>query len=280
VTIVGSGGGSGVFLSANTAAASVSIADSILVGGQFALRCFGDNGFSATLSVSYTNWTEARATSAAEGCAYSEGSGNKGVTVDFVAPTIFDYHLDAPSPLIDAGEPAAGPGGTDRDGLLRKIDGDGNGSAISDLGAFEYQRRAPAAALNVPAVAELGAVVALSATGSADPDPGDGLTYAWDFGDGTTGSGFQTSHAYATPGTRTVTLTVTDPVGLKATATAQIAIAEPPAAGGGPAAAGAGAPPAHPRPHKCGKGKRKKIVKGKARCVKRKHRRHRAGSSR
>jgi PKD repeat protein len=47
------------------------------------------------------------------------------------------------------------------------------------------------------------------ATGSTDAD-GDPLTYAWDFGDSTTGAGRTTSHTYATAGTRTVTLTVGD----------------------------------------------------------------------
>jgi len=47
------------------------------------------------------------------------------------------------------------------------------------------------------------------ATGSADSD-GSIASYAWDFGDGTTGSGVSPSHAYATAGTYPVTLTVTD----------------------------------------------------------------------
>ncbi len=44
---------------------------------------------------------------------------------------------------------------------------------------------------------------------------GDILTYAWDFGDGVTGTGVTTSHTYAAPGTAPLTarLTVTDPNG-------------------------------------------------------------------
>ena len=38
-------------------------------------------------------------------------------------------------------------------------------------------------------------------------------SYEWDFGDGTTGTGFQVSHAYACDGTYDVTLTVTDSAG-------------------------------------------------------------------
>nr|WP_278249646.1 PKD domain-containing protein [Nocardioides sp. IC4_145] len=47
------------------------------------------------------------------------------------------------------------------------------------------------------------------ATASADPD-GDPLTYAWDFGDGSTGTGATPTHTYATDGNRTVRLTVSD----------------------------------------------------------------------
>lgn len=46
-------------------------------------------------------------------------------------------------------------------------------------------------------------------SGSADAD-GTITSYAWDFGDGTTGTGSLTSHDFGTAGTYTVTLTVTD----------------------------------------------------------------------
>jgi len=51
--------------------------------------------------------------------------------------------------------------------------------------------------------------VIFDALSSYDSD-GVILTYSWDYGDGSTGSGDEVSHTYATEGSYTVTLEVTD----------------------------------------------------------------------
>jgi len=53
-------------------------------------------------------------------------------------------------------------------------------------------------------------------SGSSDSD-GSVSSYAWDFGDGSTGSGVATSHTYANYGSYTVSLTVTDNDGAQST---------------------------------------------------------------
>jgi PKD repeat protein len=68
-----------------------------------------------------------------------------------------------------------------------------------------------------------GSTVTLDGSASSDPD-GDALTYAWDFGDGTTGTGAKPVHTYADNGNFVVTLTVTDPAGAEATATTSVTV--------------------------------------------------------
>jgi DNA/RNA endonuclease G (NUC1)/PKD repeat protein len=87
----------------------------------------------------------------------------------------------------------------------------------------EANDRAPVAATDGPYTGMEGSAVTLGATGSSDPD-GDVLTYAWDFGDGSTGTGASPQHTYADNGNYVVTLTVSDPAGAEATATTSVTV--------------------------------------------------------
>ncbi len=60
-----------------------------------------------------------------------------------------------------------------------------------------------------PASGPLATSFAFSGSGT-DPDNDAIVSYAWNFGDGTTGSGATASHVYANPGCYSVTLTVVD----------------------------------------------------------------------
>lgn len=83
--------------------------------------------------------------------------------------------------------------------------------------AVESNTAPPTAATNGPFTSDEGSAVSVSAAASTDPD-GDALTYAWDFGDGSTASGVTASHTWAQDGVYTVRLVVTDTRGLVDTA--------------------------------------------------------------
>ena len=57
---------------------------------------------------------------------------------------------------------------------------------------------------------------------------GDSLSFTWDYGDGTTGSGSEASHAYSAPGTFTARVTVDDGHGATTTTTRVVRVTGPP----------------------------------------------------
>jgi len=88
---------------------------------------------------------------------------------------------------------------------------------------LEAKDKPPVAATDGPYTGLEGSPVTLSGAASSDPD-GDVLTYTWDFGDGTTGTGATPQHTYADNGNYIVTLTVTDPAGAEATTTTSVTV--------------------------------------------------------
>ena len=70
-------------------------------------------------------------------------------------------------------------------------------------------------------------VCSFDGAGSSDPDGTIG-SYAWAFGDGSTGSGIRPTHTYANAGTFSVTLTVTDDRGATGSTSAPVTPTAPP----------------------------------------------------
>jgi PKD repeat protein len=74
------------------------------------------------------------------------------------------------------------------------------------------QNNAPVAVIDSPenaAIYDPNEIINFDASSSSDPD-NDALSYQWNFGDGTSGSGKTTQHSYATPWVPIITLTVDD----------------------------------------------------------------------
>jgi hypothetical protein len=111
--------------------------DNILVGNQVGLEVvFGAAGRNPTwennlVFGSATNYT---------GIDDQTGlAGNVSMDPAFVDAVHDDYHLQFGSPAIDAGSSAGAPT-ADFDGVPRPLDGNGDGLAAFDMGAFEFPR--------------------------------------------------------------------------------------------------------------------------------------------
>ena len=100
---------------------------------------------------------------------------------------------------------------------------------------------APEAVANAtPFDGEAPLLVNFDASGSSDDN--EITSYSWDFGDGTTGSGVNSSHTYTTAGTFQVSLTVTDAEGLTDVTTLQIVVTQNSSANLAPVAVASASP--------------------------------------
>ena len=76
------------------------------------------------------------------------------------------------------------------------------------------------------AVSASGLSVSVDGSGSSDPD-GSIVSYVWEWGDGSSGSGRTASHTFAAGGSYPVVLTVTDDQGATSTATETVSVVAP-----------------------------------------------------
>ncbi|MCB0211353.1 MAG: PKD domain-containing protein [Anaerolineae bacterium] len=121
---------------------------------------------------------------------------------------------------------------------------DNSGASGSQSKSVTIANVPPSANAGGPYSGNEGSTINFNGGGSSDPGTSDTLTYAWDFGDGATGSGVSVSHMYADNSNYTVILTVTDDDGGTDTDTITVPIAnlDPTANAGGPYTTSANTP--------------------------------------
>ena len=95
---------------------------------------------------------------------------------------------------------------------LTVTDNEGATATATTTAAVGLGNQPPVADANGPYSGTAGSAVAFDGTGSSDPD-GNIVSYSWDFGDGSSGSGATPTHTYAAAGTYNVSLQVTDDAG-------------------------------------------------------------------
>jgi uncharacterized repeat protein (TIGR01451 family) len=235
VTLVGTGDASSTGASC---ADFAGLASCSLTLDGVVIRGFGKDlkrtaaGASSNISIDYSDYDPAKVTSTNSGSgtgAITPGPHNVNVDPGFVSSDPANpaaFHLLATSPLIDAGNPSlpSDESTTDEDGASRVTAGRNTAPSVSDIGAFEFQPHVPTAVATGPASGKIGQSLTFRASGSADPDPGDALTYFWGFDDGGIAIGPTVNHAFGSLGSHTATVTVTDLSHRTATATATVTI--------------------------------------------------------
>jgi hypothetical protein len=145
----------------------------------------------------------------------------------FVDPIGGDFRLRPDSPSIDlGGNDIPHLPDTDFNGALRILDGNGDGIATIDIGAFEFNHLPFANAgpdQTVACGANCLAVVLLDGSSSSDPD-GDPLTFTWT---GSFGTASGATPSVSLPkGQHAISLTVSDPFGNTSSDTVIITIVD------------------------------------------------------
>ena len=147
--IVGATSGSGIVISASYPL----IANNIIVNNNQGINCQYGSG---TPMLSHNDvWGNTHGDYVA-GC--TPGAGDISSDPIFVDAAGGNYHLQAGSPCIDAGNNTGAPS-TDFDRNPRPIDGDDDGITIVDMGAFEYVPQLVTPVPTVPTLTSIGLAV-------------------------------------------------------------------------------------------------------------------------
>jgi len=189
-TLVGDGHRAGIRIEDST---TVTVTNNIVIGNEYGIRATG----LATLTLDHNDvWDN----SLANHQGIAPGTTDISCDPDFVDVASDDYHLGICSCAVDAGTNADTPA-DDYDGNTRPVDGDGYGTAIVDIGA--YERLTVTAPL--PKAGFTYTINGLTANFTNTSE--HAVSYEWDFGDGVgTSAATHPAYTYGEPGSYTVTL--------------------------------------------------------------------------
>jgi hypothetical protein len=240
LTIVGSGrtGSIGTWAVSTGSSGNpmIQLDNSVITGFGHARSADAVVGGSATVELNHSLWDPSHDSSSGAG---SLGGANNVAGEPTFADVGGDFRLRHDSLGIDAGRPGplgAGEPTTDLDGNARVADGDGDGTARRDVGAFEYGRRAPVVTVTADRpTARVGESVTFTAAAS-DADLGDTVTEpVWIFSDGARATGATVTHTFATAGRHTAAAGVSDSAGLGASASTPVEVEATPTPSAEPA---------------------------------------------
>jgi hypothetical protein len=235
VTLLGPGSGAGLRSEANSSTnnthSNLDVRDTLVRGYGFDLSVeeLSSDNASIVIDTSAYDFTKTSANPGAE-----ITTGPKNLNLNGADPRLRDFSGDMrpgfDSPLVDratAGGLLPAESQVDLARLPRLVDGNGDGTATRDIGAFEYQRSAPrVSASAAPGAAAIGEPITFAAT-ATDSDPEETTTISWSFDDGTSAAGDSVQHAFATPGPHSATATAVDPAGVTGSAGATVTISAP-----------------------------------------------------
>jgi hypothetical protein len=117
-----------------TQAVSATVQNTVVRGPTTSLAAEVSGSSTATISVHHSDFQS-------KSGGVTEGAGNVDVDPAFVDPASRDYRQRSGSPVVDKG--VATVAGLDRDNANRSFDGDGDGFAVPDMGAYELHDVTP-----------------------------------------------------------------------------------------------------------------------------------------